>query len=146
MVIHRHSPRHVVSTLRSSRRRGASAVELAVVAPVFFVLVFGLIEFSRMVMCYQVLTSAAREAARVGAVPGTNSGDVTDRGNDVLAAGAVAGATISVVPAEVAGLDQGQTFTVTAQGNFGALGWLPVPQWLGGRVLQSSVTMTREGR
>ena len=54
-------------------RRGATVVEFTVVAPVFFLLVFGLIEFSRMVMCYQVMTSAAREAARAGAIPGATS-------------------------------------------------------------------------
>jgi Flp pilus assembly protein TadG len=114
------------------------------VAPVFFILVFGLIEFSRMVMCYQVVTSAAREAARAGVVPGATTSDLIQRGNDVLAAGAVSGASVSVVPTEVAGLSHGQTFTVTVQGPYNAMGWLPVPQWLTGRVIQTSVTMTRE--
>lgn len=134
------------NTFGSGPRRGATVVEFAVVAPVFFILVFGLIEFSRMVMCHQVLTSAAREAARAGTVPGATSSDVTQRGNDILTAGAVMGASLSVIPAEVGDLDQGQTFTVTAQANYDTLGWLPIPQWLAGRVMQSSVTMTREGR
>ena len=127
-------------------RRGATAVEFAVVAPIFFLLVFGLIEFSRMVMCYQVMTSAAREAARAGAIPGATSSYVIQRANDTLQAGALSGATVSVSPSEVAVLDQGQTFTVTVQGLYDNMGWLPVPMWLGGRVIQSSVTMVREGK
>ena len=37
------------------QRRGAAAVEFAIVAPVFFLLVFGMIEYGRMVMVQQVL-------------------------------------------------------------------------------------------
>jgi Flp pilus assembly protein TadG len=127
-----------------NRRRGASVVEFTLIAPFFFTIVFGLIEFSRMVMCYQVMTSAAREAARQGTLPGSTSSDVTGLANEVLSAGAVSGATVSVSPNEVASLEKGQTFTVTVQGPYNAMGWLPLPEWLGGRVIQSSVTMTRE--
>src|SRR5205823_8867626 len=38
-------------------RRAAAAVEFAVVAPVFFLLVFGMIEYGRMVMVQQVITN-----------------------------------------------------------------------------------------
>jgi hypothetical protein len=69
---------------------------------------------------------------------------VTGLANEVLSAGAVSGATVSVSPNEVASLEKGQTFTVTVQGPYNAMGWLPLPEWLGGRVIQSSVTMTRE--
>ena len=47
-------------------RLAAAAVEFAVVAPVFLLLVFGMIEYGRMVMVYQILTNASREGARVG--------------------------------------------------------------------------------
>ena len=46
-------------------RQGASAVEFALVAPVFVVMVFGLIEFGRAIMVQQVMTNAAREGARL---------------------------------------------------------------------------------
>ena len=134
-----------VSLRQQSARRGASAVEFAIIAPIFFSVVFGLIEFSRMVMCYQVMTNAAREAAREGTLAGISTSDVIDRANTVLQAGAVSGATASVQPAQVAVLEQGESFTVTVQGPYNAMGWLPVPQWLGGRMIGSSVTMKREG-
>ncbi len=45
---------HLGSTHASGRRRrGATVVELAVVTPIFFLLVFGLVEFSRMLMIRQ---------------------------------------------------------------------------------------------
>ncbi len=40
-------------------------MEFAVVAPVFLLLVFGMIEYGRMVMVQQVITNASREGARV---------------------------------------------------------------------------------
>ena len=45
-------------------RKGATAVEVALVAPVFFVVVFGLIENGRMLMLQHALTNAAREGCR----------------------------------------------------------------------------------
>src|SRR5690606_32800631 len=45
-------------------RRGASAVEFALVAPIFVLFVFGMVEYGRMVMVQQVLTNASREGAR----------------------------------------------------------------------------------
>ncbi|TFG81694.1 MAG: pilus assembly protein, partial [Chromatiales bacterium] len=49
---------------------GTAAVEFAIVAPVFFLFVFGLIELGRIVMVQQALTNAAREGCRT-AVPAT---------------------------------------------------------------------------
>jgi Flp pilus assembly protein TadG len=58
--------------------RGAAAVEFALVAVVLVMLVFGIIEFGRTYSEYEVLTSAAREGARVAAVRGT-AADITTR-------------------------------------------------------------------
>lgn len=52
------------------RIRGATAVEMAIVLPILFVMVFGIIEFGRAIMVNQVLVNAAREAARRAVVPG----------------------------------------------------------------------------
>ncbi len=45
---------------KRSTRRGASAVEFALVAPTFFLLVLGIIAFGRMLMVQEVLVNAAR--------------------------------------------------------------------------------------
>jgi hypothetical protein len=42
-------------------RRGAAVVEFAIVVPVFFVLVFGMIEYGRMVMVQQMCPSGKPE-------------------------------------------------------------------------------------
>lgn len=56
-----------------SRRgeRGASLVEFAVIAPILFLLVFGLIEFGRYAAISSQITAASREAARFGIATGT---------------------------------------------------------------------------
>jgi Flp pilus assembly protein TadG len=50
--------------------RGAAAVEMAIVAPVFFVLVFGLMIGAMGVFRYQQTAAVAREAARWASVHG----------------------------------------------------------------------------
>ena len=47
---------------------GAATVEMAVVAPVLFMLILGSIEFGRSMQVTNVLTSAAREGARLSLV------------------------------------------------------------------------------
>lgn len=49
---------------KSKNRKGAAAVEFALVAPVFFLLIFGIIEFGRAMMVQQILVNASREGAR----------------------------------------------------------------------------------
>lgn len=52
------------------RRRGQGVAEFALVAPIFFVVMFGLIELGRAVYYTQILDSAARDGARYAIVHG----------------------------------------------------------------------------
>ena len=98
------------------QRRGAAAVEFAIVAPVFFLLVFGMIEYGRMVMVQQVLTNASREGARVGVLdPPTGQMSlpiVTSTVNNYLTSAGITGATITTVPSEPSTATYGQSVTV----------------------------------
>lgn len=49
-----------------SAERGAIVVEMAIVAPVLFFLLFGVIEFGRALNAYMILHNVANEAARSG--------------------------------------------------------------------------------
>jgi len=49
-----------------SHQRGATLVEYALVVMIFWVLVFGIIEFGRLVFAYNSVASIAREGARYG--------------------------------------------------------------------------------
>jgi len=49
-------------------QRGASAVEFAVIAPLFVALLFGIVEFGLILYTQSMLTNASREGARFGVV------------------------------------------------------------------------------
>lgn len=57
------------------RSRGQSLVEFALVAPLFFLLLFGSIEAGRFIFYYEVLSNASRDGARYAIVNGANSLD-----------------------------------------------------------------------
>lgn len=59
---------------RHGSSRGQALVEFALVAPIFFLLLFSLIEFGRAVYYIQMLNNAAREGARYAIVHGAYSG------------------------------------------------------------------------
>ena len=58
---------------RRSPHRGQALVEFAFVAPIFFLILFGIIDFGRYVYYVQILNNAAREGARYAIVHGSNS-------------------------------------------------------------------------
>ena len=82
--------------------RGAAAVEFAIVLPLLIILVFGIIEFSIAYNHKQGLHAAAREGARLAALPQSTQSDVTDRVRDalsgVLNTTEINAATITVTP------------------------------------------------
>src|SRR3569623_835969 len=134
---------------RANRRRGTSAVEFAYIAPLFFLLVIGMIEFSRALMVQQVLTSASREGARTATLDSTNnSGNpspttiVDSADNNCLAAANVSGATTTISPALPVGA--GQDITVTGKVPYSSVSWIPSPWFLGGATLTAVTVMRRE--
>ena len=56
-------------------QRGAAAVEMALVLPLLFMLIFGIIEFGFIFNRYITVTHAAREGVRVYALPGKSAAD-----------------------------------------------------------------------
>lgn len=77
----------VISRLRSrgfrvGKRWGAAAVEFAVVAPIFFLLLGGIIEFGQAFRIQHALTTATRRGARVAVVAGSSNSVVTQKVRD----------------------------------------------------------------
>ncbi len=130
---------------RSSKwRRGTAVVEFAVVAPVFFLLVFGMIEYGRMVMVQQILTNAAREGARVGILDNSTEGNVQTAVDQYLSAANINGATRTVTPNPPSSAASGTAVTVTVSVPFSQVSWLPAPFFLGNTTLSYTATMRRE--
>jgi len=61
---------------RSTRRRGSAIVETAVVAPLMLSMMLGMTELGSAFLVRQTVTNAAREGARVAALPGATMSDV----------------------------------------------------------------------
>lgn len=125
-------------------RRGAAAVEFAVVAPVFLLLVFGMIEYGRMVMVQQVLTNASREGARCAVLDGATHQEVVDTVAAYLTSGSIQGANITVNPTNPEEAGFGDPVTVSVDIGFSQVSWLPSPMYLGGKTLSASTVMRRE--
>jgi len=119
-------------------------VEFAVVAPVFFLLVFGMIEYGRMVMVQQVITNASREGARVAVLDGSTAADVSTAAEGLLSGASISGANISVTPNPPNSAVYGAPVTVAVSVNFNQVSWLPRPMFLGGRTLSATTVMRRE--
>lgn len=64
------------SRSRRQRRRGQALVEFTLVAPIFFLLLFGIVEAGRFMFYYEVLNNATREGARYAIVNGASSDEV----------------------------------------------------------------------
>lgn len=69
---------HIIRRRRTeaSNREGAALVETALVLPIFFMIVLGIIEFGRAMMVAQLLTNGAREGTRVAIMPGSTNTEV----------------------------------------------------------------------
>ena len=63
---------------RPSNRSGAYLVELALVVSIFFLFLFGILEYSRLIFVRQVVFNAVREGARYAVVNVTDSTVVAD--------------------------------------------------------------------
>jgi Flp pilus assembly protein TadG len=133
---------------RTASRRGAAAVEFAVVAPLLFLLVFGTLEFGRAMMSLDLLANAARAGARTGALPNKSNSDVQDSVLNVLNGVGVKGATVSVEvngkAGDVASAAQGDSVTVSASVPFAKVSWLGQPLFLGETTLSQKMTMRKE--
>ena len=130
--------------LYRKQRRAAAVVEFAIVAPLFFLLVFGMIEYGRMVMVQQIITNASREGARRAVLDGATATEVQNEVDDFLEQSSIAGADVTVTPTDPSTAAYGDPITVTVAIDFVDVSWLPSPMYLGGQEMTASTSMRRE--
>jgi len=119
--------RRTSAASRDARRssRGATLVEFALVAPMFFLVLFSTVEAARFVFYYELLNNATRDGARYAIVHGGNSFKPTGPPNDAGGADVIArvkqsalgllGSGVSVTPTWTpAKNERGSTVTVHA--------------------------------
>jgi len=119
-------------------------VEFAVVAPLFFLLIFTMVEVGRMMMVQQILTNACREGARRGILEQTTAAEVETVVADYLANTSISGATVTVSPTSFSQVGRGDPVTVSASVAFADVSWLPVPSFFGNTILSGQCVMRGE--
>lgn len=119
-------------------------VEMAVVAPVFFLFVLGVVEFTRAMMVQSLLTNAAHLGARAGVIDNAQGSDVTNAVNTYLSGGGITGATVTVNPDPPDSAGYGQYVTVTVSVPYSSVSWLPNPAFLKSVTLTATSDMRRE--
>ncbi len=128
-------------------RPGATAVEFALVAPVFFLFVLGLIELGRGLMVQTLLANAARAGVRTGIVEGTSTSQITNVVTNVLTSQGISSDTATVEVndnvADASTAQAGDEITVLISVPVSQITWIPVPKYLSGS-LSAQYTMRRE--
>jgi len=77
-------------------RRGAAATEMAMVLPVFIMLILGMFELGRALMIKQSLTYAAQEGCRVAILDGSTLASVRTKATDSLQPMGIAATSVTV--------------------------------------------------
>lgn len=128
-------------------------MEFAIVAPIFFLMILGMLELGRAVMVQQIITNASREGARVAVLDGAqrvgNEADpgVIDSVERYLTNANINpdSASILIDPFTPGDAGYGDPVTVTINIPFSAVTWLPMPRYLvGGKTLSATTVMRRE--
>ena len=82
---------------KSPDRAGTSTVEMALIAPVLFLIIFGLFEISFGYMVHHLIQDAARQGCRAGIRYGATSAAVLTKVNTLISAEHITGATTTVL-------------------------------------------------
>jgi Flp pilus assembly protein TadG len=149
-MMYLQTTRHDVKTVRPCRRlprRGAHAVEFAVVSSVMFVFILGLVELSRGFMVQHLLTNAARTGCRIGILPGKANSDITTAVNSTLSSQGIRNDTITVQvndnSADVSSAKTGDEVTVLVSIPVASVTWIPGTGFLRGTI-SGQYTLRRE--
>jgi Flp pilus assembly protein TadG len=116
-------------------------VETALCLPILFLLIFALLEFSRVNEIRHSIHDAAYEAARRGLAAGATVADVQNRARSFLQASWISNASVTVAPDPITQATAQVTVTISVPLN--ANGWGPSRFFLN-RTLTSTITLNRD--
>lgn len=122
-------------------RRGATTVEFAIVAPIFFLLLLASFEFSRLNVMRHTADNAAYEAARHAMVPGATVSEAVTKANTILRTVGTRGARVTINPT-VLGPDV-DTISVRVDVPLDQNGWV-VPRFTKGSTITAQSTLRTE--
>lgn len=141
---------------KNSRRRGAVIVEMALILPIFFLVVLGIVEFGRAMMVSNLITNSAREGCRLAILDGTTNTQVETAVKDFLQSSVNVAptdvtVTITVTPADgnpdpgnqVANAQSRDLITVRVAVPFAKVQYIP-SKYLGNKILAAQSSMRHE--
>jgi Flp pilus assembly protein TadG len=135
------------STGPGKDRTAAATVEFAVVAPVFFLVMLGLVEVGRGLMVQHLLLNAARQGARTGILPSNGKTDVTNAVSNTLAPAGITAQTVTITVNDASGdpanANSGDDIGVQVQVPISAITWVPVTNFLSGNI-SAQYTLRRQ--
>jgi Flp pilus assembly protein TadG len=129
-------------------RKGTAALEFAIVAPLLFTVVLGIVEFGRAMMVLELLNNSARSGCRVGVLSGSDNNAVNTAVTNSMSGSGISNPTITVqvngTTADVSTAQSGDTVAVTVSVSADSTSWLPALQFLTGKTLSGNVAMRKE--
>lgn len=124
------------------KRRGAVALECALVLPIFILCVFGIVEIGRAIMVHQIITNSAREGARRAVIPGATDNQVYQTIDDYMSDAGLSGHTRQISPS-LASANSKDMLTVTLSVPYSQVHW-GLMNWLGNAEMKATVVMRKE--
>lgn len=135
--------KRLLSGKRKLLRRAAVAVEMAVVTPLLLTMLFGIIEFGWLFTVRSTMVNAAREGARLGALPGSTETEIEDRTRELLDSLNIDGhCSVTVTPAT----DADPTVTVTVSAPRSSISLLGNFFGMTSGTVEGSASMRAEGQ
>ena len=146
------SARAFVTSLKATKsnrqlfRRGAAAVEFAVVAPILFLVVLGVIEIGRAMMVNEILNHAARSGCRAGTIAGSNNTRVSSAVDQGLqyTTGSTTTITVNGSAGDVSTATRGDIISVEVSVPYSSVSWLPNQRFLQSATLRGRAVMFHE--
>jgi hypothetical protein len=129
---------------------------MAIVVSLLTTLTMGVIEFSRMGMMCQLISTGAREGCRVAVVQYNTLSDVQGRVNQMLGSAGLTIASISpadsdpgtngafILPSNWDTVPGGTPITLVLRVPYSQVSWIPNPMFLKGAVLSGTAVLSSE--
>lgn len=126
--------------------QGASAIELALLLPVFILIFLGTLEAGWGFFIKTTFSDAAREGARIAVTQNVSSTVINNAVNNIISAAnlSTASVTVTISPVNFTAQAKGTPISVTVSSPYNAIGILPTPMFLGGITLTGQTTMAKE--
>jgi Flp pilus assembly protein TadG len=132
-------------------RRGAAAVEFAVLAPFLFLLAMGALEVGRAIIVRQALTDAARKACRTGILPGKADADIAADANNILTDNNIPTSAATIViqvngtSVDAGAAQLGDQISVKVSVPYSKVAWTPLFFFNGASIDSETLVMMRQG-